>query len=266
MKRLYTILATLFIPLALLNYANAQSTPLQRDIMDVTNDIRGRVEGAFEWGVTKKLSLETGVEARFKDDMRSTDRIHTFVGASYDICKYLQMSGEYTLINIYDSEIKAWDSNRHRANLSIEGNVELGDVELSLRERLQATFRTTPVKHYEKADPEAILRSRIMMTYNIPKSRWTPYLLFELHNTLNTPKPMANFHDYNNETFCYITRYRGGLGAKYRINRNNRLDFYYYLDFDRSYDIDYTKKGPIKPVALERELRHIFGISYKFKL
>ena len=30
---------------------------------------------------------------------------------------------------------------------------------------------------------------------------------------------MANFHDYNNETFCYITRYRGGLGAKYRINR-----------------------------------------------
>jgi hypothetical protein len=266
MRIVSIICATLFIQAISLNSASAQSGVPKPGVKDVIEDVRGRTEGVIEWGITKKLSLEAGVEARFKDDMRSTDRIHTFVGASYDICKYLQMSGEYILINMYDSAIKAWDSNRHRANLSIEGNVELGNVELSLRERLQTTFRTKPVKHYEKANPEAILRSRIMMTYNIPKSRWTPYLLFELQNTLNTPKPMANFHDYNNETFCYITRYRGGLGAKYRINRNNRLDFYYYLDFDRSYDIDYTKKGPIKPVALERELRHIFGISYKFKL
>ena len=89
---------------------------------------------------------------------------------------------------------------------------------------------------------------------------------FELHNTLNTPKPMANYKEFDGETFCYITRYRGGVGAKYRINRNNRLDFYYYIDFDHSYDIDYHKKGELKPVKLERELRHIFGISYKFKL
>lgn len=263
MKRIHIILASLFLSLS---YATAQEFVPKREIMDVVSDVRGRMEGAIEWSVTKNLSLEAGVESRFKDNIGSIDRIHTFVGASYDINKYLTVGGEYILINMYDSAVKGWESNRHRTNLSIEGDVKVGDFEFSLRERLQATFRTDEVKLYEKANPEAILRSRFMTSYKIPNSRWSPYLLFELHNTLNTPKPMANYKEFDGETFCYITRYRGGVGAKYRINRNNRLDFYYYIDFDHSYDIDYHKEGDLKPVKLERELRHIFGISYKFKL
>lgn len=266
MKRLYIVIALLLLPAINLERANAQNTVLQREVLDVVEDVRGRMEGCVEWEATKDLSLEAGVEARFKNNMRSTDRIHTFIGATYDISKHLAIGGEYILINMYDSEINGWESNRHRVNCNIEGDVKVGDVELSLRERVQMTFRTDEVKLYEKANPEAILRSRLMATYKIPKSRWSPYLLFELHNTLNTPKPMAKLEYYNGETFCYVNRLRGGVGAKYRINRNNRLDFYYYIDFDRSYDIDYKKSGVIKPVALERELRHIFGISYKFKL
>ena len=266
MRRLYIIIALLALSAAHPYRANAQGSALQREVMDVVDDVRGRMEGCVEWEATKDLSLEAGVEARFKNNMHSTDRIHTFVGASYNINKYLTVGGEYILINMYDSEIKGWDSNRHRVNINIEGDIKAGDFEFSLRERLQTTIRTDEVKLYEKANPEAILRSRLMATYKIPKSRWSPYLLFELHNTLNTPKPMAKLEYYNGETFCYINRFRGGVGAKYRINRNNRLDFYYYIDFDRTYDIDYKKSGTIKPVALERELRHIFGISYKFKL
>ena len=266
MRRIYFIVASLLLSFAALNAASAQEFVPQRKIMDVVDDVRGRMEGAVEWDVTKDLSLEAGVETRFKDNIGSMDRIHTFVGASYDINKHLTIGGDYILINMYDSKIKGWESNRHRVNLYAEGEVKFGDFEFSLRERLQATYRTDEVKLYEKANPEAILRSRLMTTYKIPHSRWSPYLLFELHNTLNTPKPMAHDKDFNGETFSYATRYRGGVGAKYRINRNNRLDFYYYIDFDRSYDIDYNKEGDLKPVKLERELRHIFGISYKFKL
>lgn len=266
MNKLYTIIALLLLPVIHLSTVNAQSQTIPREILDVTNDVRGRVEGAVEWDVTKDLSLEAGVETRLNNNIGSLDRIHTFVGATYEIGKHLNVGGEYILINIYDNEIKGWDSNRHRVNINLEGNIKLGDFEFSLRERVQSTFRTGSVKLYEKANPEAILRSRLMSTYKIPHSRWSPYILFELHNTLNTPKPMANFKDYNGETFAYITRYRGGIGAKYRIDRNHRLDFYYYFDFDRSYDIDYRKGGSIKPVKLEREIRHIFGISYKFKL
>lgn len=267
MKRLYFIVAALFIPFAISNTASAQSVVPDPRIEDVVEDIRGRVEGVVEWNITKDLALESGFEARFMDDMRSMDRINTFIGATYDIGKYVKVGGEYIHINLYDTETSAWNDRRHRVNLNVEGNIEFGDVELSLRERVQTTFRTDSVNRYEKCDPEAILRSRLMAVYKIPGTSWSPYILFELHNTLNAPKPVANFKTEKFETENYVTRYRGGIGAKYRINRNNRLDFYYYIDFDRSYNIDYKgNSGNIRSLVMERELRHIFGVSYKFKL
>ena len=267
MKRLYIIIALLCLPFALINSANAQSGVPQPGVMDVVEDVRGRMEGVIEWGVTKDLSLEAGVEARLKNNIGSMDRIHTFVGATYDLNKHIKIGGEYILINMYDSEIKGWESSRHRANINVEGEMEVGDFEFSLRERVQATFRTDSVNRYEKSNPEAILRSRLVATYKIPHSRWSPYLLFELHNTLNAPKAVANFKTDKYGVDNYVTRYRGGVGVKYRVDRDHRLDFYYYFDFDRSYNIDYKgNKGNIKGYILERELRHIFGISYKFKL
>lgn len=267
MKRLYTIIASLFLPLALLNSANAQSGVPQPGVMDVVEDVRGRMEGVIEWGVTKDLSLEAGVEARLKNNIGSMDRIHTFVGATYDLNKHIKVGGEYILINMYDSEIKGWESHRHRININAEGEMEVGDFELSIRERVQTTIRTDSVNRYEKCNPEAILRSRLVATYKIPHSRWSPYLLFELHNTLNAPKVVANFKTDKYSVDNYVTRYRGGVGVKYRVDRDHRLDFYYYFDFDRSYNIDYKgNKGDLKGYVLEREIRHILGISYKFKL
>lgn len=92
-------------------------------------------------------------------------------------------------------------------------------------------------------------------------------MLFELHNTLNAPKVVANYKSDPYSTDNYITRYRAGVGVKYRISRNHRLDFYYYFDYDSSYNIDYKgNKGDLKGYLRENEYRHIFGISYKFKL
>ena len=267
MKRLHIIISLLFLPITLLNSANAQIDIHKPNVADVVEDVRGRMEGVIEWGVTKDLSLEAGVEARLKNNIGSMDRIHTFVGATYDINKHIKIGGEYILINMYDSQIKGWESHRHRANLNVEGEVEAGDFEFSLRERVQTTFRTDSVNRYEKSNPEAILRSRLVATYKIPHSRWSPYLLFELHNTLNAPKAVANFKTDKYGVDNYVTRYRGGVGVKYRVDRDHRLDFYYYFDFDRSYNIDYKgNKGNLKGYILERELRHIFGISYKVKL
>lgn len=267
MKRLYLIIAVIFIPAILPSSASAQSAVPEPQVMDVVEDMRGRMEGVFEWGVTKDLSLEAGIEARFKDNIGSVDRIHTFVGATYDIDKHIKVGGEYILINMYDSQIKAWESRRHRANINVEGEVKAGDFEFSLRERVQTTFRTDSVNRYEKSNPEMVLRSRLVATYEIPFSRWSPYLLFELHNTLNAPKAVTNFKSEPLMVDNYITRYRAGVGAKYRADRDHRLDFYYYFDFDRNYNIDYKKgSGDMKGYVLELEVRHILGLSYKFKL
>lgn len=244
---------------------SAQDIPQPVDV--TTNDFRGRVEGGFEWEVAKHLSVEAGVQLRLMNDFASVDRTQTSVGVNYEVCKYFDIGADYILINRYDAASKAWEKPRHRANLNLEGKVKVGRVELSLRERLQTTFRTDSVNRYEKMNPEMILRSRLMAEYSIRHSRWSPYMLFELHNTLNAPKVVANYKSDPYSTDNYITRYRAGVGVKYRISRNHRLDFYYYFDYDSSYNIDYKgNKGDLKGYLRENEYRHIFGISYKFKL
>ena len=258
MKRIITSILLLCVATC----AVAQEfTPERR----TTNDFRGRVEAAFEWEPVKNLSLEAAVQLRLKEDFATVDRIQTSVGAEYEVCKYFNVGVDYILINGH--ERAGWDKPRHRLNANLVGSVKVGRVELSLRERLQTTFRTDSVNRYEKQPAQMVLRSRLMAEYSIRHSRWMPYLLFELHNTLNAPGVVAN---YKSDAFYvdnYITRYRAGVGAKVRLTRNHRLDFYYYFDYDRGYNIDYKgNKGDLKGFVQENEFRHIIGISYKFKL
>lgn len=230
-----------------------------------SNDFRGRAEAAIEWSPVKDLSLEASFQARLKEDFSTVDRLQTSVGLNYEVCKYFNLGADYVLINPH--ERGHWEQPRHRLNLNFEGVVEAGRVELSLRERLQTTFRTDSVNRFEKMNPELILRSRIEAAYNIRNSKWTPYLLFELNNTLNAPKVVENYREAELGTDNYVTRYRMGIGAKYRITRKHRLEFYYYMDYDRGYNIDYKgNKGDLKGYVKENQIRHIFGISYKFKL
>ena len=243
------------------------SLSAQNIIPGVTNqsDVRVRIGGDFEWEIVDDLSLEASLEMRLDNNLANVDRLQTGIGLEYEVCKYFNVGADYLLINIH--EPGAWKSPRHRANLNLEGNIKAGRFEFSLRERVQTTFRTDSVNRYEKMDPEIILRSRLSAEYNIRHSRWTPYLLFELHNTLNSPAVVLNYKQDPYSVDNYITRYRAGVGAKFKVTRNHRLDFYYYFDYDRSYNIDYKgNKGDLKSIVQENEIRHIFGISYKFKL
>ena len=261
MRKIAIIVTMLSIVLSA--YAQEEYTPAK----NTTNDFRGRVEGAVEWEAVKNLTLEAGVQLRLNNDIGSVDRVQTSAGATYEVNKYFDFGADYVLINGYESATKSWDKPRHRVNVNVRGKVKIGRVHLSLRERLQTTFRTDSVNRYEKMNPELMLRSRLMAEYSIRHSRWSPYLLFELNNTLNAPKVVDNYKTATLRTDNYIARYRLGVGAKFRISRHHRLDFYYYFDYDRGYDIDYKgNKGNLKGYVEENEFRHTFGISYKFKL
>ena len=163
--------------------------------------------------------------------------------------------------------------SRHRSpkerslNVDRDNSLQYLVSSMNFSLRVQATFRTDSVNRFEKPDPEMILRPKLQAEYSIRHSRWTPYVMFELHNTLNAPAVVANYKTAELTRDNYITRYRAGVGAKYRLSRNHRLEFYYIFDYDRSYDIDYKgNKGDLKGYVRENEFRHIFGISYKFKL
>ena len=253
--------------IAIVALLTCASLSAQNIIPGVTNssDVRGRLGGAFEWEIVDDLSLEASLEARLNNNFANVDRLQTGIGLEYEACKYLNIGADYVLINIH--EPGAWERPRHRANLNLESDIKVGRFEFSLRERLQTTFRTDSVNRYEKMNPELILRSRLTAEYNIRNSRWTPYLLFELHNTLNAPAVVLNYKRDPYSIDNYITRYRAGVGAKFKVTRNHRLDFYYYFDYDRRYNIDYKgNKGDLRSVVQENEMRHIFGITYKFKL
>lgn len=263
MKRI--TISTILLILCLTTTLSAQTIPPPTDVN--TTDYRGRVEGKFEWEVVKDLSLEAGLELRLKDDFSNIDRTQTSFGLKYETCKNFDIGAEYILINRYDKATSAWERPRHRANLNLEGKVDIGRVELSLRERLQTTFRTDSVNRYEKMNPEMILRSRLMAEYKIRHSRWSPYILIELHNTLNAPAVVGNYKSDPYSIDNYLTRYRAGTGIKYRISHNQRIEFYYYFDYDRTYNIDYkSNAGTLKGYLRENETRHIIGISYKFKM
>ena len=257
-KRIITIVALLF------TVASLSAEEFVPGVVN-SNDFRGRVEGAFEWEFAKDLSLEASVQMRLKNDFSTVDRIQSGVGLTYEPNKYFNFGADYFLINGHDTD--GWDKPRHRVNVNAEGSVKAGRFEFSLRERVQTTLRTDSVNRYEKMNPEVMLRSKFSVEYSIRHSRWTPYLMFELNNTLNAPKVVSNFKTEPLSIDNYVSRYRAGVGAKFKVSKKHRLDFYYYFDYDRGYNIDYKgNKGALKSYIQENECRHIFGISYKFKL
>ena len=257
-KRIITIVALLFA------VASLSAEEFVPGVVN-SNDFRGRVEGAFEWEFAKDLSLEASVQMRLKNDFSTVDRIQSGVGLTYEPNKYFNFGADYFLINGHDTD--GWDKPRHRVNVNAEGSVKAGRFEFSLRERVQTTLSTDSVNRYEKMNPEVMLRSKFSVEYSIRHSRWTPYLMFELNNTLNAPKVVSNFKTEPLSIDNYVSRYRAGVGAKFKVSKKHRLDFYYYFDYDRGYNIDYKgNKGALKSYIQENECRHIFGISYKFKL
>jgi opacity protein-like surface antigen len=246
------------------------TTTLAQELTPVpvsSNDFRARAEGSFEWEIIEDLSLEAGLQFRLNNDLGSVDCFHTSLGLEYDLGDHVTLGAEYILINGYKSDKKVWDKPRHRINVNVGAGMDIGRFELSIRERLQTTCRTDSVNRYEKPKCELILRSRLMAQYNIRHSKWSPYLFYELHNTLNAPAVTLNYKTYPFEYDNYITRHRIGLGTKYRITHNHRLEFFYYFDYDSKIDIGYrANQGYLKSYEQKNEFRHIFGVSYKFKL
>ena len=66
---------------------------------------------------------------------------------------------------------------------------------------------------------------------------------------------------------------RLGLGTEMKLSNSSKLDFYYMVHFNRSYDARYkgiskdpTNDGDLKSWELEKKCAHVICIDYKFKL
>ena len=126
---------------------------------------------------------------------------------------------------------------------------------------------------YEHPDPELSLRSRLKGAVNLNNARWEPYAFVELYTTLNAPAVVGNYLQQPLKYDNYINRVRLGLGTEMKLSNSSKLDFYYMVHFNRSYDARYkgiskdpTNDGDLKSWELEKKCAHVICIDYKFKL
>lgn len=213
-----------------------------------------------EHKITKRTSVGAEVELRTRNSSRTLDRWSGSVAVEYKVCRPMKLSAGYALLydnNLEklsytaDGEVHKWRpshwATRSRFHLSVSGNVDVGRLNLSLRERWQFTFRPEKiVDRYDFVDKEwerdfvgskrrHVLRSKLEAEYNIKHCKFTPFVNGELFNSMALDK--ARFQ----------------VGTSYKIDKQHVLKAYYQYQIVNEDDDDNETNS------------HLVGISYKFK-
>lgn len=230
----------------------------------------------YELEAQKKLSAKwnasLGAEFRTRDDSKTTDRWSASVDVDYKLLKTssfgMKASAGYSLL--YDNNPekltfksdgvspKKWTPSywgmRHRVNVSLTGNLDLGRWTLGLRERYQYTIR--PEKSNQryafiyddddylvnhelqpvKSKKRGMLRSRLQLGYNISHCKVDPVASVEMFSD-----------DYG------IQKMRYQIGAEWKLTKQHTLSLTYrYQDVGADDDDNEVNS-------------HLIGLGYKFK-
>ena len=220
------------------------------------------------WGevnVEKKIDsrwdVDAGVEFRSRDNLKAADRWAFGADATFKITDWLKASAGYTLLD--DHREKANTSGRkasdywgvrHRFNVSLVGSYSFGDLNISLRERWQYTYRPEKTvdrywtytdeeedryegevadQHTYEAKSKNVWRNRLQLKYKVSKM-WRPYLNAETH--------VSNG----------LEKVRYSAGTEIRLSKHHWLDLKYL--FQKTYGDD-DEEGD----------RHVIGIVYTYK-
>ena len=244
------------------------------------SDVQLRVGAGLEIPIGRKWEFAWNEQMRLHNNIANFDKVVSSVGFGYKPWKFLKFEAQYGFINERtsktdnDTGFKTTDWQiRHRLNFDATGSVRLGNVKLSLRERVRVQFRGDSVNKYEHVNPEITLRSRLKGALNLRNGRWEPYAFAEVYTTLNAVGAVNNYLREPIRYANYINRVRFGLGTEMKLSNSSKLDFYYMVHFNRSYEARYkgiskdpTNDGDLKSWRLEKKCAHVIGIDYKFKL
>ena len=244
------------------------------------SDVQLRVGAGLEVPIGRKWEFAWSEQVRLHNNLANFDKIVSSVGFGYKPWKFLKLEAQYGFVNERtsktdnDTGFKTIDWQiRHRLNADITGSVRLGNVKLSLRERVRVQFRGDSVNKYEHPNPEITLRSRLKGAVDLRNGRWEPYAFAEVYTTLNAVGVVNNYLREPIRYANYINRVRLGLGTEMKLSNSSKLDFYYMVHFNRSYEARYkgiskdpANDGDLKSWKLEKKCAHVIGIDYKFKL
>ncbi len=236
------------------------ASALAPTVQAADNDFGMWYSVSAEKKITKKWSAEIEAEMRTRNDARTWDRWSASASAKYKLTKWLNAEVAYVFLNGNNPEKISYHTNgdynnwrpsywgtRHRFNVSLTGKIGFGGFELSLRERWQYTYRpeaTTRRYDFDNSEWEDVavrgkgsnvLRSRLQVEYNIPKSKVDPHASVELFNAWNVEK----------------VRYT--VGADWKIRKKHVIGVNYIYQSINGDDVDNDPNS------------NIVSLSYKFK-
>lgn len=243
----------------------------------------GRLSVGFDKKIVKGLHLSVEEEIRIDNNFTSFNRFHTTAALHYKVLPYLKVGIGYALINPYSSNNNAFKDARHRLMFDATGTLKFGLWQLSLKERFQITHRTGDFNIYQNPANLMALKSRLTLKYK-GLQRWTPYAYIELRNTLNAPVINALYNSTYNVYMtptgsitseagwfldgfsgCYVNRLRGSLGAEYKLDRRNSLNFYILLDHVSDKVVDANASGTkLKSYTHEQGFAAHLGAAYEY--
>lgn len=186
----------------------------------------------------KDWTFSVSQEIRTMDNSSAFYGSYTAFGIDYSPWKRLKFGTSYEFVLFNDTDYDDIQP-RHRLNWFTTGNIKLGDFKLSLRERLQMTFKDESERDY-KMNPKTRWRNKFDVEYNIPNSKLTPFASVESFYQLNNP---------DGNRFDQI-RYK--LGTSIKLNKHNKLDIY------GQYDHEMNVNNPVN--------RTMLGFAYTLQL
>lgn len=235
---------------------------------------------ALDKDISKKITVSGDAEIRTLGFGTTPERFSYSLGLSYDIDKHFSVAGGYEHQNVrneyywgrltfldanymivhQDSSV-VWMQPRHRVYVQAGWKEKLGDFTLSVRQRVQTTFKDDKSRivqngdtNFARINPDISWRNKIQLSYNIPHFKLTPSLAFESYLLMSDPDLQK-----------YFNKLRSTLSLEYKLNKRNYLEVFGIYSFERSaYEVkvsgpNYYTLGIWYPnVSL--------GVGYKIKL
>lgn len=220
-------------------------------------------------------SFNHGLSLTIEEEIRSapSHRAHTTLGLNYSPIKNLSIYAAYTTM-IYGKEAAKVEWNdpekfiRHRVNVLVTAQWNLGQWNLSWREGVMMDARTDKVDTRVKNNADFTLRSRLQAVYSIPNTPLGIVGKVEVLSTLNAPvdyinslSPIANSPspDYGE----YISEWRPELGLQWKINKQHTLGLSYRFNYLYSRDAQVLENSDVS-ITNKYTSKHLILLTYKF--
>lgn len=217
--RLTFVIIILFLPIIVPLFAQAPDNALWTTI-----DIKKKFKHGFA------LNLEQ--EYRMRDNFSNTDKLQTSLDLSWKPLDFLKGGVAYCMINKNPNNSTSWEL-RHRYVAYLAGSYDIGRFSLGLKEKFQHTNRVGITADADKANPSNVIRSKVDLTYNIRKSKVTPFVSAEVFYALNEPNgiqiPAAT---------QMITETRYAAGVEYSLKKNLSIEAGYLYSAGKEWDDD----------------------------